>query len=140
MHIVSPMISLKFFPPAYGPHDLDGIIDLGAIRHIPLKDLDLLVFPLNPRGTEHWWSVVFNFRSREIQVYNSSPSPARNSRKYVRALQTLVTEMFRRHHNSACDWAHWSVAGQEGTPKQANAYDCGVFLCIIITMWRCRHH
>ena len=50
MHIVSPMISLKFFPTAYGPHDLDGIIDLGAIRHIPLKDLDLLVFPLNPRG------------------------------------------------------------------------------------------
>ena len=133
MHIVSPMISLKFFPTAYGPHDLDGIIDLGAIRHIPLKDLDLLVFPLNPRGTEHWWSVVFNFRSQEIRVYNSSPSPARNSRKYVCALKALVTEMFTRHHNSACDWAHWSVAGPEGTPKQANAYDCGVFLCMTIT-------
>ena len=50
-HIVSPMISLKLFSTAFDPHDLDGIIGRhGAIRHIPLKDLDLLVFPLNPRG------------------------------------------------------------------------------------------
>ena len=104
MHIVSSMISLKFFPTAYGPHDLDGVISLGAIRNIPLRDLDLLVFPLNPRGTEHWWSVVFNFGTQEIRVYNSSPSPARNTRKYVSALQTLVAEMFTRHHSSAWVW------------------------------------
>ena len=91
------MLTLKFFPTAYGPHDLDGIINLSAIRHIPLKDLDLLAFPLNPRGTEHWWSVIFNLKSREIRVHNSSPSPARNSRKYVRVLQLLVSEMFERH-------------------------------------------
>ena len=86
LHIVSSMISLKFFPTAYGPHDLDGVINLGAIRNIPMKDLDLLVFPLNPRGTEHWWSVVFAFSNKEIRVFNSSPTPARNTKKYVRAL------------------------------------------------------
>ena len=133
IHIVSPMLTLKFFPTANGPHDLEGTINLSAIRHIPLIDLDLLVFPLNPRGTEHWWSVIFDFKSREIRVYNSSPSPARNSRKYVRALQQLVSEMFKRHHSKAWDWSIWSVAGPEGTPTQRNAYDCGVFLCMTIT-------
>ena len=79
MHIVSPMISLNFFPTAYGPHAIDGVINLGAIRHMP----DPLVFPLNTRGTEHWWSVVFNFGTQEIRAYNSSSTPARNTRKYM---------------------------------------------------------
>ena len=78
MHVLSSSLSLKFFPTAYGPHDLDRVINLAAIRSIRLTDLGLLIIPLNPRGTEHWWSVVFDFTTQQIMAHNSSPSPARN--------------------------------------------------------------
>ena len=79
---------------------LDGVINLAAIRNIRLTDLDLLIIPLNPKGTEHWWSVTFDFTTQEIRVHNSSPSPARNLPKYIRALQLLVKEMHVVHQNT----------------------------------------
>ena len=133
IHIVSSMITLKFFPTTYGPHDLAAVINLAALREIPLTDLDLLVFPLNPRGTDHWWSVVFDFTTHKIITHNSSPTPSRNATKYVRALKILVAELATTYHHPIWSWSSWDTIGPESSPKQGNAYDCGVFLCMTIT-------
>jgi len=95
--------------------------------------LDLLIFPLNPRGTEHWWSVVFDFTAHTITTHNSSPAPPRNTTKYTRALKILVAELFTTYHHPIWTWATWTTIGPESSPKQTNAYDCGVFLCMTIT-------
>ena len=131
-HIVSAMITLKYFPTACGAHDLDAVLPTAAIRNIPLDELDLLVFPLNPRGTEHWWSVTFDFRSKTIVIQNSSANPARNTTKYVRALKTLVEEAYRMYHTPIWTCTDWEITGPENSPKQLNAYDCGVFMCMSI--------
>jgi len=133
MHIVSTSITLKFFPTAYGPHDLDSVRNLSALSNIPLPELDLLIFPLNPRGTEHWWSVVFDFTAHTINIHNSSPTPSRNTAKYTRALKILVAELFTTYHHPIWSWETWTTIGPDTSPKQANAYDCGVFLCMTIT-------
>ena len=132
-HIVSAMITLKYFPTACGAHDLDAVLHTAAIRNIPLDKLDLLVFPLNPRGTEHWWLVTFDFRSKAIVIQNSSANPARNTTKYVRALKTLVKEAYRMYwHTPIWSCTDWKTTGPENSPKQLDSYDCGVFLCMSI--------
>ena len=136
-HVVSAMITLKYFPTACGTHDLDSVLHTAAIRNIPLDEVDLLVFPLNPRGTEHWWSVTFDFRAKTIINQNSSANPARNTIKYVRSLKTLVEEAYRMYHEPIWSCSDWKIIGPERSPKQQNAYDCGVFMCMAIT---CQAH
>ncbi len=40
--------------------------------------------------------------------------------------------MFTTYHHPILTWSTWQIIGPDDSPKQSNAYDCGVFLCMTI--------
>ena len=113
------------------------MLHTSAIRNIPLRTLDLLIFPLNPtlsptQDSNHWWAIAFDFNAQTITIYNSG-TPDPHELSIVNALKNLITEMYTTHYNHSWSWQQWHIIHPSDLPRQQNNYDCGVYMCTYIT-------
>ena len=90
--------------------------------------LDKLIIPININGN-HWTVICINFHQKSILYLDSLGD---HGTLYTNScLRYLQDEHIHRHHYPLADITGWSIqSNREGTPKQNNNYDCGVFVCL----------
>jgi len=90
--------------------------------------LEKLIIPININGN-HWTIVCINFSQKSILYLDSLGGQSTlHTKSCIRYLQD---EYMRRHHSPLVNIHEWSIRNnREGTPKQKNNYDCGVFVCL----------
>lgn len=68
----------------------------------------------------HWTLAVIDMEFKTIKYYDSFNGSEKDF--VLTLLQTFLT----KNYDTECQWEGEYV---EGTPKQKNGYDCGVFVC-----------
>jgi len=102
-------------------------------RHVPGKSLfllDKIIFPINVNGN-HWVCVMVSIPDRKIQYHDSLGG---DGRIFLESILQYLKDDHRYHNHTELpgDWSQSLIAGPEtNTPKQANSFDCGVFVCAI---------
>jgi sentrin-specific protease 1 len=98
---------------------------------LPGKDvfeLDKLIFPINRKGN-HWVLAVAFKQAKRIQFYDSLGG---DGMEYLKiAMRFIKHEHKVKKKSPLPDEAVWQlVPCEDGTPRQLNFHDCGVFTCM----------
>ena len=130
LHIMPSQLILYLYECDGGPPCFQRAHDSRLFDSVPLDSLDLLAFPFSPLGSQHWWAIVFDFRSETIHVCDSM-GWATASHPTVQHLGSLLSHILNDDYKVAQSFLDWTVIST-GLPRQSNAYDCGVFMCMYV--------
>eukprot|EP00536_Pseudo-nitzschia_multiseries_P008221 jgi/Psemu1/257011/estExt_Genewise1Plus.C_2060009 len=100
-------------------------------KKVPGKDifqLDKILFPIN-MDNMHWICAAIFMEGKKIEVFDSMGS---SGNRYLHALFRYVQdEHLDKKKSPLPDADEWELIPTQGsTPRQTNAYDCGVFTCM----------
>ena len=104
-----------------------------------LFNLDQLFIPIHVDNKTHWVFIRVQFGSKSIELYDSHGSANPQHRQYLWAMRRYLYE--EKISNVALDdrpdFDEWKGASttqnkSRDLPKQANTFDCGMFVIILI--------
>jgi len=95
-------------------------------KKVDIFSLDLVFYPIH-LGV-HWTLAVVDFRSKEINYYDSMGSP---NAKCLHHLRQYLSEEHANKKGTPYDTSDWTLSSIDADiiPQQMNGSDCGVFAC-----------
>lgn len=115
----------SFFYPSFARRGFAGI--RRAIGDVDPLVVDLILIPIhdpNVGKTGHWFLVVVEPMKNQISVYDSIKK--RNHRSILFIVKEFMDIISERAKKPPKSWKLW---GERSCQPQANALDCGVYVC-----------
>lgn len=122
-----------FMDPAFMmyllPENGDGKIAYSGVAHFRLPhlvtDVDLIFIPVNHKNT-HWSLVVISMYSNTVKWYDSL---GWKGEEFLQASLDWLVAHIQQTVGCTLDTSNWRLISPSCN-KQANMYDCGVFVCM----------
>jgi Ulp1 family protease len=94
-------------------------------------DLERLFIPINVDGN-HWTCAYLHFPTHQIYLYDSI-GKHKNGLFYKRMLKGYIADEYWSRHGHSLPPKLWTFVPLKDTkgPKQRDAFNCGVFVCMI---------
>lgn len=107
--------------------------DLGYERakqiagNVDILRYDTVLVPIHSRN--HWGLATIQKNRREIKYYDSLGRTSGDMGDVLTMLEGYIKAECRNRYKFELDTTLWTKRTVKNIPRQANAYDCGVFVC-----------
>ena len=115
LQIMPTLLMLYLYELNDGPPQYQRVIDSKLLDKVNLDSLDMLAFPFSPIGSLHWWAIVFDFRTKTIQICDSLDW-ASTTHPTVQHLCTLISRVLFDDYKVTMSFSDWTVT-THGLPQ-----------------------